>query len=84
MGTPVPPEPWEIDPDKNYLVTVDTWFAPVPPAECGQFHQGKFQDTFIGQVIIDWIEAGKECTYDILIGPPLALLTNRIYTIEEV
>lgn len=84
MGIPVPETEWKLLPGSNYKVTVYMWFCPVPPAECGQFYQGLFSDIFDGQTIIDWIEADNECTYNVLIGPPLGLMTNRIYSIEEV
>ena len=84
MGTDVPTEPFVIDPATSYLVTVDCWVpAPLPP-QCGGTYMGQLSDTILGADIIAWIDAGKECTLDILIGPPLAGYTNRIFSIEEV
>jgi len=84
MGTHVPEEPFEIDPTKNYKVTVDHWTPHPEPAQCGINYQGQCWCFKTGAEIIAWVDAGSECTFDILCSPVLAGFCDRIYSLEEV
>ncbi len=83
MGYPIPEEPFEIDPSKNYRVDFNNWFEAIPEACSGGQYEFQNWNIILGADIIAWIEADKECTYDILYGPPGLKITQRIITIVE-
>lgn len=84
MGTPIPPEPFEIDPAKMYTVVVDAWNSLPFVEACNIGSHSRWSGPLLGQTVIDWLDAGNECTFNILFGPPLAGFTNRIFSMTEI
>lgn len=83
MGWYLPKEPWTIDPAKTYWVVVYTWSPWPGPAQCYLNRIANAAASRLGQVIIDWLDAGKQCTYDTLIRPPFSGVCELIKSIEE-
>ena len=84
MGTPVPTPSFDIDPLQNYLVTVRWWHhVGFEGCELDDL-QGTASDTFLGQAVINWLNAGNECTHLTLINPIGIFFNERIIEMVEV
>jgi len=79
MGTEIPDEPLDIDPGKWYRVQMDD-FAPVWPTGGCVDRVGNSNACTLGQVILDWIKAEKQCTYAHLV-PTTPWFTQQIESI---
>jgi len=84
MGTPIPEEPFVIDPDTLYCVVTDAWTPWPEPPQCGINYSRQFSCNQTGQHILDWLNAGHECTFEVLCAPPLAGFCERIHSITEI
>ncbi len=81
MGTEIPHNQWVIDPATWYWVLVYTWEPPPLAPACGGLIRAIAAGARLGQVIINWLNADDECTFNTLIRPPDSGVTERILSI---
>lgn len=83
MGSPVPPEPFVVEPTGEYHIITDAWdFEPGPP-RCGGIYHGQWEGDRDGQDIINWEAAGGECSGASLLVPVFLGFGERIVSIIE-
>lgn len=84
MGTDLDPDNFVIDPAQLYEVTVRLWLTFAQEAcEVGIVENIRVGDR-MGNVIIAWLNAGKECTYETLLSPLGLFITERIIKLEAI
>jgi len=83
MGTPIPNEEFYIDPAKSYDVVTYAWVPWPAPPQCGINYVRTFACIKTGQQVLDWLNAGHECTLNVLCAIPLAGFCEKIKSMTE-
>lgn len=70
MGTPVPTDDLPIEDGEWWNVVVQNYYPGYPAEEC-EVKVAIWHDCLEGSVIKAWIRDQKQCTFDVLVGPPV-------------